>query len=57
LTLIAGMFASYWDRMAAALMMQPVRRQPAPWRIPPRRPARSAVAMVSRRPGLSRAAA
>jgi hypothetical protein len=57
LTVIAGMFASHWDKMATALMMQPLRRQPAPWRIPPRRPARSSVAMVSRRPGLSRAAA
>lgn len=57
LTVIAAMFASHWDKVAAALMMQPLRRQPAPWRIPPRRPARSGAAMVTRRPGLSRAAA
>jgi hypothetical protein len=56
-TVITVMFASQWDKVAAALMMQPVRRQPAPWRMPPRRPARSGPAMVTKRPGLSRAAA
>ena len=55
-TVIAVMFASHWDKMAAALMMQPVRRQPAPWRMPPRRPARSSSAMA-KRSALSRAAA
>lgn len=57
LAVITVMFASHWDKAISALMMQPVRRQPAPWRMPPRRPARSGFAMVARRPGLSRAAA
>ena len=57
LTVITVMFASHWDKVAAAFMMQPVRAQPAPWRMPPRRPARSGSVMLARRPGLSRAAA
>lgn len=56
-TVISVMFASSQDKIIAALMMRPLRRATAPWRAPPRRPARSGSVRVVGRPGLSRAAA
>lgn len=49
--------AAYKDKMIAALRMQPLRRRPAPWRTPPRRPARFDSVRVVRQVQLSRAAA
>lgn len=55
ITTMAVTFAAYKDKMFAALRMQPLHRQSASWRIPPRRAARPARAV--RQPRLNRAAA
>ncbi|MBB4640519.1 hypothetical protein HNQ99_000807 [Rhizorhapis suberifaciens] len=57
ITVMAVTFADYRDKMFAALKMQPLHRQPALWRMPPRRPGRTGSPRVIRQPRLSRAAA
>ncbi len=56
-TVIIAMFQSHGEKMLAALRLQQLGRQPAPWRVPPRRPARSGSARLVRQIGLNRAAA
>lgn len=55
--IMAVTVAAYKDKMIAALKMQPLSRQPAPWRTPPRRPARSGSTRVIRQLRPTRAAA
>lgn len=54
---VAVTLDAYKGKMMAALRMQPLGRQAAPWRMPPRRPARSGSMRVVRPLGLNRAAA
>ncbi|HKX23371.1 MAG TPA: hypothetical protein VJM81_08875 [Rhizorhapis sp.] len=55
--IMAVTVAAYKEKVIAALRMQPLNRQPAPWRMPPRRPARPGSTRVIRQLRLSRAAA
>lgn len=54
---MAMTFAAYKDKMLAALKMQPLYRQPPPWRMPPRRAARTGGPYTLRPARLNRAAA
>lgn len=58
IAVILAMFQSHGEKMMAALRMQRLGRQPAPWRVPPRRPVRTETLAVRvvRKPRLSVAA-